>query len=237
MVLNVADGHAATIGRRPARRAPRAGKAILAAVSLTLAGARPVLAQGFLDQFSYEGLRLSGIGADLGAVFSDRLATDLTASLRVDYGFIAPHVRTLMGVGYFRSRFNDAEIAEFETRLRGIVTDPTDDFDIDVGEVTWTNVAFDLDFQYLIVAGRVLPYFGLGLGVHVRDARGAAIADTFVEDALETIGAVLNVTAGFEVQLTPLLRFTADGRGMLSSGLLGVTVRGGLMVRLPRGSE
>lgn len=195
-------------------------------------------AQGFLEGFSYEGLRFSGIGADVGAVVSDRLATEITGSVRVDYGFIAPSVRTLIGVAYFRSRFDDNEITDFENRLRGVVTDPTGDFQIDVGEVTWTNVAIDLDLQYLLARGPlVIPYLGLGIGVHFRDASGAAIAGTFVEDALETIAAVLNLTGGFEIGLTRELRFTAEGRGILSSGLIAASIRGGFMVRFPRGTE
>ena len=202
------------------------------------AGTAPLRAQGFLEEFSYEGLGFSGIGLDVGAVASDRLATEIIGSLRVDYGFIAPRVRTLIGVSYFRSRFTDSEIGDFEDRLRGIVTDPTADFSIDVGEVTWTNVAVDLDLQYLFANNEtVIPYAGVGLGVHVRDASGSAIAGTFVEDALETIAAVLNVTAGFEIGITPRLRFTADGRGMFSSGLIAVSVRGGFMLRFPRSAE
>ena len=99
-------------------------------------------------------------------------------------------------------------------------------------------VALDLDLQYVFTNGPVvIPYLGLGLGVQIRDASGTAIAGTFVEDALETIAAVLNVTAGFEVAVTRTLRLTADGRGMFSSGLIAASVRGGFMVRFPRASE
>ena len=194
----------------------------------------PAAAQGFLEGFSYEGLRLSGIGADIGAVASDRLATEVIGSLRIDYGLIAPRVRTLLGVSYFRSRFDDAEIAEFEQKLEGLVV-TTAPFSIDVGEVTWTDIAVDLDLQYLFATrARVIPYAGLGIGVHFRDAAGAAIDGTFVEDALQTVAAALNVSAGVEVGIVPNLAFTVDLRGIVSSGLLAGTARGGLMFRLPR---
>ena len=167
---------------------------------------------------------------------SDRLATEVSASLRIDYGFIAPRIRTLIGISYFRSRFDDDEIAEFEDRLRGVVV--TNAVSIDVGTITWTNVTLDLDLQYLLAAGhRVIPYIGLGIGVHVRDAKGAAIEGTFIEDALQTVAAALNVSTGFEVVLLRHLRFTAEFRGVVSSGLRSATARGGFMVRIPRGDR
>ena len=194
----------------------------------------PATAQGFLERFSYEGLGLSGIGVDFGGVVSDRLATDVTASLRIDYGLIAPNVRTLFGVSYFRSRFNDAEIASFEDRLEALVNDPS--VSISIGEINWTNVTFDLDLQYVFGPHRkVTPYLGLGIGVHVRNASGAAIDDTFVEDALDTVAAGLNVSTGAEITVMRNVRFTVDLRGMLTSELLAATGRAGLMLRLPRG--
>lgn len=204
---------------------------------LLLLAPAPLAAQGFLEGFSYEGLRFSGIGVDIGAVASDRLATEIIASLRVDYGLIAPRVRTLLGVSYFRSRFDDAEIEEFEQKLEGLVV-TTAPFSIDVGEVTWTDIAVDLDLQYLFAPrAQIVPYAGVGIGVHFRDAAGAAVDGTFVEDALQTVAAALNVSAGVEVGIMPNLAFTIDTRGILSSGLLAGTLRGGFMVRLPGGGE
>jgi hypothetical protein len=75
----------------------------------------------------------------------------------------------------------------------------------------------------------------LGVSIHVRNGSGAAINGTFVEDALDEIGAGLNATLGAEFHLTPAWRFTLDGRGTLSSGLSTVSLRGGLMYRLKAG--
>lgn len=126
----------------------------------------PLAAQGFLDRFSYEGTRLSGIGFDFGAIASDRLTSEPTGALRVDYGFIAPNVRLLFSVGYFKAAFAAEEIAQFETRLRGVVQDPTNDFTIDVGTISLVDVAASLDLQYMFDPdGDVIPYLGVGLGV------------------------------------------------------------------------
>lgn len=209
----------------------RAG--IRIAVLLAVAPA-PLTAQGFLERFSYEGLGLSGIGVDFGGVVSDRLASDLTAAFHVDYGMIAPNVRTLLGVSYFRSRFSDDEIANFEDRLDALVNDPS--VSISVGEITWTNVTFDLDLQYVFgPARRVTPYLGFGIGVHVRNASGAAIEGTFVEDALDTVAAGLNASTGAEITVARNVRLTLDVRGLLTSELLAATARAGVMLRFPRG--
>ncbi len=190
-----------------------------------------VSAQGILEQFSYEGLRLSGIGLEIGPQGSDRLISELSGAVRVDYGFIAPNFRVLLGAGYFKAAFEPEEIARFETRLRGVVNDPTGDFNIDVGGITWTVFTADLDLQYLFRAGRVATYLGLGLGAHIRDGDGKAIEGTFVEDALDTIQAGLNLSAGGAVDVLPRVQLTLDLRAVVSSELRTASGRGGLMFR------
>jgi len=75
------------------------------------------------------------------------------------------------------------------------------------------------------------------VSIHVRNGSGAAINGTFMEDALDVITAGLNGTMGFEFNLSPAWRFTVDGRGVLSSGLRSVSLRTGVMYRLPGGRE
>lgn len=197
---------------------------------------QPVTAQGFLEQFSYEGLRPSGLGVELGALASDRLTRALSPALRLDYGMIAPRVRVLFGLAYSRGDFNDTEIDAFEQQLRGVVNDPTNDFTIDVGRITLTDVEADLSLQYLFDAGsRVTTYLGTGIGVHVRNGAGDAIDGTFVEDALDTIVAGLVVSLGAQVAMSPYVHLTADFRGGLTSELRTASARGGVMVRWPPG--
>jgi hypothetical protein len=205
----------------------------LLVLSFILAPA-PSHAQGILDEFSYEGLRLAGLGADLGATFSNRLERRVSASLRADAGWIAPRIRPLLGVSFLRADYAADEIAKLAARLHDVVTDPTNDFTIDIGTITLTDFALDLDLQYLPVrSGRIFPYLGVGIGIHVRDAKGAAIQGTLVEDGLEAVVAGLNGTVGFEIALLSTLRLTAEARGVLASGLNALSVRGGVMYRLP----
>jgi hypothetical protein len=200
---------------------------------LLLAAAPPARAQGFLDEFSYEGLRFAGFGIDVGGTWSDRLEAAVSGSVRIDAGFIAPRVRTLLSAGLLLSRYGEDEITELEERLTAVVDDPTGDATVAIDSITLTNLSLDLDLQYLFLTGRVMPYAGLGLGIHLRNAGGAAIEETIVEDALEAIVAAVNGSAGVEVRLTEQFGLTGEVRGTAASGLLAWSARAGMMVRFP----
>ncbi len=195
----------------------------------------PARAQGFLDQFSYEGLRFSGVGFEVGVMASDRLETSASGALRIDYGLFAPRVRLVFGASYARGDFKQSEIARFEERVGDVVDDPTGDFTVEVGTISQIDVGAWADLQYLLVpGGRFMPFVGLGLGVHLRDGSGEAIAGTFVEDALDTVTAGLAAFVGFELAFNREVAFTADFRGELTSELRTLSARGGLMFHIPR---
>jgi opacity protein-like surface antigen len=190
-----------------------------------------------LNQFSYDNLRFSGIQADLGILGASHLTGAIVGGLRVDYGRIAPRVRLLLGISYFRSQFDQETRTRFEQRLKSLVIDPSGDDTIRVGRIHWSDLAGDVDFQYALPQGnKVTAYLGAGIGIHFRNGSGQAIKGTFVEDALDVISAGLNGTLGLEFNLSPAWRFTMEGRGTLSSGLNTGSVRAGLMYRL-RGSR
>ena len=213
----------------------RAGTDLFAiAACLALLGApRTARAQGFLDEFSSEGLRFSGFGLDFGGAWSDRLDPSYSGSLRVDMGYVAPRVRPMLSVSLLRSRYADDEIATLEERLTAVVVDPTGQARVEIDSIRLSNVTLDLDLQYVLVAGRVSPYAGVGLGVHLRDADGAAIEGTIVEDALQAIVAAVNGTVGVEVAVSSKVRLTGEVRGVAASGLLALMARAGVMVRFP----
>jgi hypothetical protein len=193
----------------------------------------PAWAQGFLDQFSSEGLRVAGIGFDVGGTWSDRLDAALSGSVRLDAGLIAPHIRPLLSVSIFHSRYAADEIQKIEDRLTALVVDPTGQARVVIDDITLTNVTLDLDLQYLFAVGRVAPFFGLGMGVHIRNAAGPAIDGTILEEALQAIVAAGNATAGFEVRVSPTVNLTVEGRGVVASGLADLSLRGGAMLRFP----
>ncbi len=215
------------------------GRALNAGIRLVfilLICPRILAAQGFLDQFSYEGLRFSGVGFEFGGVASDRLTREISGAVRVDYGRIAPDVRVLVGLSYFKGEFHETEIDEFEGGLERVVRNPPPGFEIDVGTITWSNIEADLDLQYVFEGdGRITNYVGLGFAAHLRNGTGTAIDGTFVEDALDTIDAGVNLSIGTAIELFPAIRFTIDLRGGLSSELRTATARAGLMYRFAGG--
>ena len=208
------------------------GRAAAVVLSTAPALATPASAQAFLEQFSYEGLRLSGIGIEFGVTGSNRLTAEPSGAVRVDYGNIAPNVRLMFGLAYFKGDFGAEEIAAFEEQLRGVVQDPTNDFTIDVGRISLADLEGTIDLQYVLpYSNRIVPYLGLGLGVHWRNGSGDAISGTFVEDALDTVAAALNVSAGAHVGIVRSFYLTADFRAGVSAELRTVSARGGFMYR------
>jgi hypothetical protein len=209
---------------------------MMAGVSVLLLSVIPsfhLSAQGVLNQFSYDNLRFSGIQIDAGPLGSSELTGAIVAGLRIDYGMIAPRVRVLLGLSYFRSEFDNEARTRFEQRIRQFVIDPANDDTIRVGRILWSDLTADLDLQYVIPQGRgVVTYVGAGASVHLRNGSGAAIKGTFVEDALDEVTAGFNATIGAEFALSKAWRFTLDGRGVISSGLSTVSLRSGIMYRL-----
>lgn len=205
----------------------------LAAILLTAYPPSRLSAQEVLNQFSYDELRFSGVQLDLGALGSSQLQGAVVGGIRLDYGRIAPRVRVLAGLSYFRSAFDKDSRTRFEERLRNVVIDPSGDDTIRVGRIFWSDLTADLDLQYVLPQSpTVTTYLGAGAGVHVRNGSGRAINGTFVEDALDEISAALNATLGVDIQVAPQWRFTVDGRGVVSSGLSTVSLRAGVMYRL-----
>jgi len=194
-------------------------------------------AQGLLNQFSYDNLRLSGIQLDAGLLGASDLTGSTVGGLRVDLGRIAPKVRLLLGLSYFHSQFDQRAINRFERRLDSIVNPSTPD-SIDLGRISLSDIVGDIDFQLVFPQGHgITAYLGTGISVHARNGNGAAINGTFMDDALDVITAGLNGTMGFEFNLSRAWRFTVDGRGVLSSGLRSVSLRTGIMYRLRAGRE
>lgn len=208
------------------------GRAVpLVAILLTVGRPDHLSAQGFLSQFSYDNLKASALQLDLGPVGGNNIRGTLTGGLRLDYGFIAPHVRVLLGVSYYKADISSAARGRFEQRLKSVVIDPSADDTIRLGRITWSDVTGDVDLQYVLPQGRaVTTYLGIGLGAHIRHGSGPAISGTFVQDALNSITAGLNGTIGAEVGANRW-RFTLEARGVLSSGVSTASLRSGVMYR------
>ncbi|MEO8295504.1 MAG: hypothetical protein ABI613_08325 [Gemmatimonadota bacterium] len=195
---------------------------------LPLLGVTPaLLAQQPLDRFTYDNLGFKGLWPEVGILTSNRLKGTVSYGLRVDVGQFAPRLRVLVGGSYYRSDFKTDEINQFEEALRNVVTDPTGDFTIDLGEIRWSDIELDLDLQYILTTTTSYrPYIGAGAGMHLRNGSGKAINGTFVEDALDMLGAGVSLTAGMDVMLSRGFLMNLGGRAVFSSDLqtVGLTV-------------
>jgi hypothetical protein len=192
-------------------------------------------AQGVLNDFSYDNLRLSGIQLDVGVLGASQLMGTTVGGVRLDFGRIAPKVRLLLGLSYFRSDFDSEALSRFEARLDSFVNPGTPDT-VAVGQIRLGDIVGDVDLQLMFPQGSgITAYVGTGVSIHVRNGSGDLINGTFVEDALDVVTAGLNGTIGFEFNLSPAWRFTLDGRGVLASGLSTASLRTGIMYRLKAG--
>ena len=205
--------------------------AVLAAPLMLLT--TPVGAQRPLDRFTYDNLGFRGVWPEVGILTSDRLESTVSYGLRFDVGQFAPRLRVLVGGSYFRSDFKAAEITEFEAALRDVVTDPTDDFSIDLGDIRWSDLALELDLQYMLGTSTASwqPYIGAGAGMHLRNGSGSAIDNTFVEDALDMLGAGVSATGGLDIMMSRGLLLNIGGRVVLGSDLKTVGLSVGLGYR------
>jgi len=189
---------------------------------------RSLAAQGVLDQFNSEDLRATAIGIDIGTLGGTNIRGTMTGAVRLDFGTVAPNVRVLLGLSYFRADLSSTSLQRFEQRLKEVVHDPSGDDSINLGNITWSDISTDLDLQYILPQGRAtMAYMGLGVSLHVRSGSGSAINGTFVEDALDVVTAGLNATVGAEFGAGHV-RLAIEGRGVLATGLSTVGIAAGV---------
>ena len=104
----------------------------------------------------------------------------------------------------------------------------------DLGAMDWSDLGLSVDGQSVwVLPARVLGYVGLGASVHVLNGSGALIADTFVEDLLDTVTAGLAVLGGLEFEPVPGFRVYGEARYTLQSDLRYPAVRVGGTLFLP----
>jgi len=201
---------------------------LLAAAALSAAGR----AQGVLSQFSYDELRPSALQVDVGSIATQSLRGALVWGVRLDAGYLAPHVRVLLGVSRTSSLFTGRAVARLNRTLLALVNDPDSNATIDVGRVRLSDVMLDLDLQYVFNDGRpVTVAAGLGAGVHFRNGSGRAIDRTFIEDALDGVAPAVNGMMAAAVALAPAWRLTAEVRGTLLSDYSSAAARMGFQFR------
>jgi hypothetical protein len=188
-----------------------------------------------LEDYDYENLVLSGVGAHLGYVFPTRSEPALSLSLRADLGLLGPNLRITPGVGFWSSRLRSSEVRRIEERIeaacdRGGVPCPG----IDLGSVEISDLYLDVDAHYLWTTDYFIePYAGAGVSLHFLNGRGDFIDGTFVEELLDAIAPGLNLVGGLEVPLAEQFRVFGEVRGVLTGNVRFASIGVGGSWRFP----
>lgn len=197
-------------------------------------------AQGLAD-FDYENLSFRGMMLDRGSVSSSHIESTSSFGGRFDLGLLGPGVRVVAGFNHWSSTLAESEVGELESKLEALIGDETGgSANVELGEITWSDVAFhgDLHFLWRVPFG-LLTYAGLGASAHVLRGGGAAIDDTFIDDLLDSVRAGVNVHGGLEVPLHQRFRVVGEARYELLEDLsyLQFRVGGQFMFSLPAVGE
>lgn len=222
------------------RRSPR-GWGVLAAVLGLLAAPATAEAQDLAD-YDYENLGFRGVAFEGGFIFPDNVDDTHSLGARFDLGYLGPGLRIVPSVTYWSSELTREEVGKLERQLEDLVVEQsppgTPPPDIDLGPITWRDVALSVDGQVVwsIPLG-LLSYAGVGASAHLLDGRGAAIDDTFVEDLLDSIRAGFNVHGGLEYPVHERLRLYSTGRFELLGDLRYAEVRLGAQLMLGGGGD
>lgn len=195
-----------------------------------LAVAPPAAAQNLAD-FDYENLSFRGVGLEVGGVYPSRVEPAPTLGLRMDLGYLGPGVRITPTIGYWSSRMKRVEVRKLELRVNELVdrSSPpgTPPANVDLGRIDWSDLMIGLDGHVVwSVPFGFLTYLGVGAAAHIMNGGGEAVANTFVEDLLDTVTAGFNLHGGVEYPVTERFRLYGTARyellGELRYGQLSV---------------
>lgn len=184
----------------------RRSLAVLVALLLPATAAR---AQS-LEDYDYEDLSFRGASVDFGRIFPTKVEPAAVYTIRVDLGYLGPYVRLSPSFAYWSSTLRKSELERLADRLNELGADVDADA---LGPIDWSSFSLNFDAQVVGEVTRVLlPYAGLGFGVHVLNGDGPAIEDTFVEDSLDGVAAAASVHGGIQLVVTDWFRLHAEAR-------------------------
>jgi hypothetical protein len=221
----------------------RAYRALPLLAIVLLFVARAAAAQELAD-FDYENLAFRGLGFEAGYVFPTRVESTYSLGMRMDLGYLGPGLRIVPGVTYWSSRMKRSEVQELETRVEQLVDREAPagapPASVSLGTIEWSDLALSADAHIVWrVPGGLLTFAGLGGTAHILNGGGEAIADTFIEDLLDTVTAGANIHAGLEYPMSSRFRLYGVSRFEVMENFQYVEVRVGaqLMIGGPAPGE
>jgi opacity protein-like surface antigen len=154
--------------------------------------------------------------------------------VQADYGAITPHLRVGFSGSFWSSRFTDKTVERFITQLEQSLSIPGDSIAFDRVKVSTISLEADLRYIPTNTHAAVQPYVGGGLGLHIVNAESRLIHDTFVESALDNIGAGISAIAGVAFLPTHRVSVSVEARYTVLGTLRFGTVRAGGMFHFSR---
>lgn len=208
-------------------------RALLCGLAVTaLLGPGRAHAQDLAD-LDYEHLSFRGFGFDAGYLWPTRADRTYSLGMRFDLGYAGPGLRIVPNVTYWSSRLVSSEVTELEDRISQLIQDQTGSPPsvLDLGTISWRDLAIGVD-AHVVWASLfgLLTYGGLGVTAHILDGDGGAINGTFVEDALDSVTAGINLHFGAEYPVSPRFRVYSVAKYEVMSDLQYFHVRTGFQI-------
>jgi hypothetical protein len=206
------------------------GRTLLTAMAVAALAAPSALRAQDLADLDYTYLSFRGIGIDAGYLWPTRVDATYSLGVRIDMGYAGPGLRIVPNFSYWSSSLVSSEVTELEDRISDLVEEQTGTrpSTLDLGAVDYRDYSIGVDAHIVWDSlFDLLTYGGLGVSAHLFDARGAAIAGTFVEDALDSVSAGLNLHFGVEYPITPRTRIYSVAKYEVASDLQYFQVRAG----------
>jgi hypothetical protein len=203
----------------------------MAACALLLAPASGA-AQDLAD-LDYENLGFRGFGLDWGYLWPNRIQRAGSVGMRIDMGYAGPGLRIMPTVNYWSSPLRQREITELEDRIEDLITEQSGapSPPLDLGTIRWRDVAVGVDGHVVWDSPiDLLTYGGIGVTAHILDGDGDAIADTFIDDLLDSVTAGFNLHFGMEYPVTERFRLYAISKYEVMSDLQYFMVRAGWQI-------
>jgi opacity protein-like surface antigen len=203
-------------------------------VALLIAAAAPARAQNIFQRLDLDKLRLEGIGVVTGPVSPSTIVSAPSYGIQADYGEISPHLRVGFSGSFWSSHFQDKTVDRFITQLEQSLSNPDDSIKFDRVNVSTISIEADLRYTPTGAHAAVQPYIGGGLGLHIVNAESKLIQGTFVESALDNIGAGFSALAGVAFLPTHRVSVGIEARYTVLGTIRFGTVRAGAMFHFNR---
>jgi opacity protein-like surface antigen len=194
------------------------------------------------ERLNLDRLRFGALGAAVGAIRPSKAEPTASYTVQADYGEIAPGWRVLFTATYWNSDLKQKYLDALTDSLSLSITDPTNDYSLDLGRVGLSDIALVADVHFAprrYALGPLQPYLGGGIGAHVVNAEGRAINGTLIEQALDNITTGVAAMAGADLTIFRKITVGAQARFDLLSAARFASVRavGSYMFDAPRRSR